>query len=341
MTASRSVARRLVAAACVASGLPALLHAQQQPSIVERADVTRVLIDARVVNAGGQPVLELGTDDFDVEIGGEPAPVESVVWVSGRTGRSEAELTASPVVRSDFLRQGRLVVLLFQKDMERGRIRGLMRILVELRGFLDTFRPDDRVAVLSFDTYLKIWRDFTNDFDGVRDVLEHGILFRSPGPVREASAPSLLAHLDPARARHTYSIEKTFRLIGNALEPLAGSKSIVLVGHGFGFLTYGGVIMVNQYDEISGRCRQRAPRSFRWTSPTPTSTRWNWDCKPSRTRPAGLRPDERLHGAAAPAARRRAGRPLRAVCGKTARWTRASTGFTLRSLGRRGECSRG
>ena len=251
MTASRSVARRLVAAACVASGLPALLHAQQQPSIVERVDVPRVLIDARVVDAGGQPVLELGTDDFDVEIGGEPAPVESVVWVSGRTGRSEAELTASPVVRSDVLRQGRLVVLLFQKDMERGRIRGLMRMLVELRGFLDTFRPDDRVAVLSFDTYLKIWRDFTNDFDGVRDVLEHGILFRSPGPVREASAPSLLAHPDPARARHTYSIEQAFRLIGDALEPLAGSKSIVLVGHGFGFLTYGGVIMVNQYDETS------------------------------------------------------------------------------------------
>ena len=69
--------------------------------------------------------------------------------------------------------------------------------------------------------------------------------------MREASAPSLLAHLDPARARQTSSIEKAFRLIGDALEPLAGSKSIVLVGHGFGFLTYGGAIMVNQYDETS------------------------------------------------------------------------------------------
>ena len=136
------------------------------PRIVERVDVTRVLINARVVDAGGQPVLELGTDDFDVEIGGEPAPVESVVWVSGRTGRSEAELTASPVVRSDFLRQGRLVVLLFQKDMERGRIRGLMRMLVELRGFLDIFRPDDRVAVLSFDTYLELGLQTVSDETG-------------------------------------------------------------------------------------------------------------------------------------------------------------------------------
>ncbi len=251
MTVSRSVARRFVLAACIAPGLLLSLDAQQQPRFVDRVDVARILIDVRVVDAGGQPVLDLGPEDFDVEIGGEPAPVESVAWVTGRTGRSEAALTASPVGRSDVLSQGRLVVLLFQKDMERGRIRGLMRMLIELRGFLDTFTPDDRVAVLSFDTYLKIWRDFTNDFDGVRDVLEHGILFQSPGPVQATSVPSLLAHLDPARARQTYSIEKALRLIGDALEPLPGSKSIVLVGHGFGFLTYGGVIMVNQYDETS------------------------------------------------------------------------------------------
>ena len=251
MPTSRTITCRLVAAACVAPGLLLPLHAQQQPRFADRVDVARVLLDVRVVDDGGQPVLGLGVDDFDVEIGGAPAPVDSVAWVTGRTRLTEAELAVSAADPTQTLSEGRLVVLLFQKDMERGRIRGLMRMLVEMRGFLDMFTPDDRVAVLSFDTYLKLWRDFTNDFDDVREVLRQDILFRQPGPVQTGPAPSLLANLDPARARSTYSIEKALRLIGDALEPLPGSKSIVLVGHGFGFLTYGGVIMVNRYDETS------------------------------------------------------------------------------------------
>ena len=135
--------------------------------------------------------------------------------------------------------------------MEQGRIRGLVRLLVELRKFLDTFTANDRIAVLSFDTHLKVWSDFTNNFDDIRAVLKDGVLFHSPGPVQQGTYPSLLAHLDLARAQRTYSVEKSLYLLGEALEPLPGSKAIVLVGHGFGFLTRHGVLMVNRYDDTS------------------------------------------------------------------------------------------
>jgi hypothetical protein len=54
--------------------------------------------------------------------------------------------------------------------------------------------------------------------------------------------------LDPATGRRTYGIERALQLIGEALEPLPGSKSLVLVGHGFGRLSRGIVMMENGFE---------------------------------------------------------------------------------------------
>ena len=242
---------RLVFGAYTVLWLTPLLQAQQLPRFTEQVQVTRILIDARVINDAGTPVLDLGSDDFEVKIGGKLAPIESVSWVSGHIGTPEDALKRSAVNDPGPLPQGRLIVFFIQKDMEQGRIRGLVRLLVELRKFLDTFTANDRIAVLSFDTHLKVWSDFTNNFDDIRAVLKDGVLFHSPGPVQQGTSPSLLAHLDLARAQRTYSVEKSLYLLGEALEPLPGSKAIVLVGHGFGFLTRHGVLMVNRYDDTS------------------------------------------------------------------------------------------
>ena len=65
--------------------------AQQQPAVTERVDVSRVLIDVRVINDEGGPVAGLGPDDFDVRIGGEPVDVESALWL-GADGSGWASL---------------------------------------------------------------------------------------------------------------------------------------------------------------------------------------------------------------------------------------------------------
>jgi VWFA-related protein len=216
-------------------------HAQQKPAerYTERVDVERVLVDVRVLDEDGRAVVGLGADDFTVKIGGKPVAIESAMWVGG--AKAEPGL-ATPAA-------GRLIVFLFQKDIEPSRLTGLMRMLVESQSFLDELTPRDHIAVLSFDYQLKIWLDFTNDREAVRRVLQREILFKDPRPVEQTSVMSLARRLDPAAASKTYSIEKALHRIADALRDLPGSKSIVFIGHGFGRLGWTGVTMEHGYED--------------------------------------------------------------------------------------------
>ena len=216
---------------------PAVFSAQQR-QVVERVEVTRVLIDARVVDGTGQPVLGLEAADFEVEIDGKAVRVELAQWVGGERSPTDTlpatELSGVVVPEP----RGRLIVFLVQKSLERSRVVGLLRMLRESGRLLEQLTLDDRVAVLSFDSHLKTWLDFTGDLDRVREVLAHDVMFEEPRQIEPARGPSLLTRLSPARGRQTSSIEEALRLVGNALEPLPGSKSVVLVGHGFGEVSY-------------------------------------------------------------------------------------------------------
>jgi VWFA-related protein len=229
-----------------------LLAAQDPPRYVERVEVARVLVDARAVDHAGRPLLGLDAESFEVRMDGKPARVESALWVAGALRSPDAP--ADPLDR--FLRgtpppaaDGRLVVFLFQKSLESGRIVGFMRMLLDLRPFLDGFTPHDRIAVLSFDTRLRLWLDFTADMDRVRAVLKRNVLFDEPAPDATPEDPSLRAGLGPERPERTYDIESALRLIAAALKPLPGAKTVVFVGHGFGRLGLGGVVMEHNYDE--------------------------------------------------------------------------------------------
>jgi hypothetical protein len=150
----------------------------------------------------------------------------------------------------DLIPRGRLIVFMFQKDLEPRRIGGLMRMLFRAKTFLDTLGPNDRVAVVSFDSHLKIWLDFTADRAPVRRILERGLLLENPKPLGEPTETiSLTRTLTQAAGRRAYPIEQGLRLIGEALELLPGSKSIVLFGHGLGRYTSVGVMKEKGYDE--------------------------------------------------------------------------------------------
>jgi len=248
-----------VAAAALLLGWPAgpqappqgqqIPPSQQLPRLTERVEVSRVLIDARAVDEQGQPIRGLTAADFTVEIDGKPARVESAYWVgAAEMVPAAAPLPgALPVVPEEA--RGRLIVFLFQKDLEPSRIGGLMRMLIRTRTFLESLGPDDRVAVLSFDSHLRIWLDFTNNLDRVRAVLEHGILFEKPPRVEPVLPPSLMSTLDVVQADRAYSIEEGLALLGRALEPLHGAKSVVVVGYGFGRLSGSQLFFERAYDE--------------------------------------------------------------------------------------------
>jgi VWFA-related protein len=228
----------------------------QQPPFVERVEVTRVLIDARVFDDAGQPLAGLGPADFAVRIGGRRARVESAEWVgsaagdaAGDAGRA-AEATAA---REGPAPHGRLVVFLVQRDLEPRRMTGLMQMGQLVDTLLQTLTSDDRMAVLSFDSRLRAWTDFTGDLARIRSLLAQDVISGRPGPLAEADDVSLLARLAPARAAKIYRIEHAMQSIAEALEPLPGAKSLILVGHGFGRFdaSTGGVILMDGFDEAS------------------------------------------------------------------------------------------
>jgi VWFA-related protein len=230
---------RLVVAVMLAGGATAIGFAQQQPPFVERVDVARVLIDVRVVDDRSQPVPGLGSADFEVRIDGKPARVETVEW-TGTADRTVGPLASTPAAGFlDAGPAGRLVVFLVQRNMGadsvsvRTRDIGLMRVLQLTEPLLALLKPDDRVAVLSFDSHLKIWSDFTSDTGRVRRLLAHNTLLGQPGAIAASPDRSLIEWLTPERGRKTSTIEDALGLVGHALEPLPGAKTIVLLGFGF------------------------------------------------------------------------------------------------------------
>ena len=234
-----------------ATGRLAVAQSQETKPFTERVDVHRVLLDVHVTDGAGQPLEDLGKGDFVVRIDGKAAPVESATWVTGAL-RSEGFITTldgTPVATTTAIVEGRLLVFLIQKDLEPSRIIGLMRLLVDARPFFTAFTPRDRLAVLSFDSRLRIWSDFTNDLESVRAIMRDGILMREPAVPVESEAPSLVAGLSARQAQRASTMEEALALVGHALEPLPGAKSVIIFGHGFGRLGLSGVTLAPDYAE--------------------------------------------------------------------------------------------
>src|SRR5207244_24180 len=74
---------RAPAVALVCSLVVGAQAPQRPPGFSERVDVARIIVDARVVDADGGPMLGLRADDFRVKIDGKPARVDSAAWIGG------------------------------------------------------------------------------------------------------------------------------------------------------------------------------------------------------------------------------------------------------------------
>jgi VWFA-related protein len=229
----------------VAVALAAASAARAQvPQVVERVEVSRVVVDLHVLADDGRPIAGLAAGDLRVSVDGKPVKIESLRWTTGSVARADA---ASPLPASDLAvgppgqQPGRLVLLLFQKDLEPSRMEGLMIMLRQAEVLVAGLGPDDRVAVASFEHHLELWTDFTTDRAAVRAILTRSILFAGRAGELAAGDPPLLARsFDREAGRRAASMEQALAVVGAALDRLPGPKSVVLVGHGFGRMIGGG-----------------------------------------------------------------------------------------------------
>ena len=217
-------------ALAAASAMP-----QPPPRYAETVDVSSVLVDVRVLDDKGAPLLGLEQSDFQVSIGGKNVRVQSAAWIDGRAAPVDTWPDAPRAsVPEDRPPPGRLIVFLIQRNLSTGYAYRLTRMLEQSRAIVHGLAPDDRVAILSFDTSLTIWADFTNDSGVLDHILERGVLHDSPPPASGPRAPSFADQLDSQTARGASTIERAFELIAQALEPLPGAKTIAFISHAMG-----------------------------------------------------------------------------------------------------------
>jgi len=228
----------------------ALLAFPLSAQVTETITVERILVDARVTDGAGNPILELTPADFRVKIDGKPATVESVDWIAES---AEGRETATPEITSTSdvppPPRGRMLIYFFQNDVARNHVRlqGHMKTLAVADSWLDWLEPDDRVAVFSFDSHLKFLLDFTGNKAQIRHAMEESLYTDDPPPPPVVPNPSLARHLDPAGMRAAKNPDGGLILVAQAVSSIPGPKSLILFGWGLGRLSRNRVIMDNNY----------------------------------------------------------------------------------------------
>jgi VWFA-related protein len=225
-----------------------LVAAGQDIRFRDRVDVESVVVDARVVDGAGRPILGLTPSDFRLKVDGRAVPVQSVSWVDDSAPPDPEATVAAGQAGVPLPPRGRLIVFFFQKDLESSRVMGFLQMLRRARTMLDGLGEQDRVAVVSFDSHLKVWTDFTTDRERLRHVLDRSILFERVPLLAPGDAPSLVEHLEPGAGRRAAAPETALLQLGEALKELPGAKSLVLFGWGMGRWSPGvGVFLESDY----------------------------------------------------------------------------------------------
>lgn len=213
----------------------------------EEARVERVVIDAHVTDNDGEPIRDLGVSDFALKVDGKRLLIESVEWIPAGASEAPAPVageiawTDAPRIDTPVLAYppGRLIVLFYQTDHEPVRVQGFMRMVAHAERLLETFLPTDRIAVVSFDSHLKLRLDFTDDLADVRAAMIACLRTAEPARLAPGSFPSLARHFDYEAALDASTPERGLDLVAKALEPIPGGKSMLYFGWGLG--TVGGL----------------------------------------------------------------------------------------------------
>ena len=219
--------------------------AQETGSVQEHVTVERVVVSVRVIDRFANPIPDLAVADFRLRVDGREASLESVEWI--REGsRPELQRVVIPGVKSQELPVGapktveqsidqvhltgspRLIVMLFQWEIAGQKDIGFVRMMRQASGFLESARPDDRIAVFGFGSSLRLLQDFTTDRAALAEAIQRIRVLTRKASARPAEGPGLSDAID--RCERTGSIEKAFVCIGKALQGFPGPKTLIFFG---------------------------------------------------------------------------------------------------------------
>ncbi len=246
-----------------------LLLSAQVPRLLERVEVSRVVVDVHVLAGDGRPLRGLSAADLRLTVDGQPVPIESVRWITGAAAPSidphDGRMRAPAAPAGDDRPQARRVVLLVQQDFDASRMEGLLAMRRRAEALLGSLGPDNAVAVASFQSHLELWTDFTTDREALGAILGRAVLASGRPPDEAGPAPSgsLRAVFDRAAGRRAATMEQALLVLARALDGVPGPKALVLLGHGFGRIVSPaawGALMVG-FDDEYDRARRILSRA--------------------------------------------------------------------------------
>lgn len=202
----------------------------------EEITVSLISMTVRAVDGRGRPIAGLGPGDFRVRVGKKEIPVVGVDWFSSaEPAPIVAEAEGAPAAPAADTRQaGKLVVFWVQADLNPTRISGQLRLRPYTGELLDTLHPADRMAVISFDSHLRLRQDFTDDREAVYAAIDRGMLYGDSEMGPGSGDVSLAGSFDFAAAVAAASPERALEVTADALSELPGEKIIVYLGWGMG-----------------------------------------------------------------------------------------------------------
>jgi VWFA-related protein len=167
-----------------------------QQAFVLRAQTNVVLVDVRILDKSGKPVMDLQQSDFRVLEDGVPQTLtsfslENVERLAQATGTNERpqvidlEKLPPDVDAAQVIQDHRLLVFFF--DLSSMAPDELMRALKATSDFLkQRMTPADLIAVVTYTSSLRVVQNFTNDRDALTKVL-HAIQIGEESSVLSAA----------------------------------------------------------------------------------------------------------------------------------------------------------
>jgi hypothetical protein len=222
-----------------------------QESFADEITVELSTVVVRAVDTWGKPILGLTAKDFRARVGKTEIPVVAADWYgTGETGAAPpaaaapaAPETAVGAEAEAAARPGRLVLVFVQADLHPSRISGQMRLRPFTQELLASLPPRDLVAVVSYDSHLKLRQDFTQDREATHAAIDEGMLFGEAPTEFDSGEVSLARHFDFAAAKEAASPERGLELTAEALSKVRGEKLLIFLGWGLGRVSGDGVHM--------------------------------------------------------------------------------------------------
>jgi len=210
-----------------------------------KVNVNEVLLDVLVTDAKGNVIVGLDKNDFVVNENGSPVELTGVTFYSNRRLLESSPTLAKQGVSTEQGTEDRYFVLLFedQKDTAQEAPKLLSQQLEaakRARGWVENeLLANDWVAVVSYDTRLKVQQDFTHDrkalIAAIGDAMK-GKDFEGnyPSRIKANGGPSLLAGLPKGTELRdkTPTLYEAMQQIARSTGNIRGRKNLLLFTFG-------------------------------------------------------------------------------------------------------------